>query len=61
MEISAHIIQEAFNILEMRQTLPARISSAPEFFVAKGDDISILAFTAITHQNQEYKIGTKKQ
>ncbi len=62
MEISKHITEEAKNLLQADAslTLPIQLSSAPEFYLAKGDDATITAFTAIIHSGAEYKIGTKK-
>lgn len=62
MEISKHIKEEAKDLLQsgVSLTLPTRLSSAPEFYLAKGDDTSIIAFTAIIHAGVEYKIGTQK-
>lgn len=62
MEISQHIKDEARNLLQTVTllNLPIQLSSAPEFYLAKGDDTTVIAFTAILHAGAEYKIGTKK-
>jgi hypothetical protein len=62
MELNRLIIKEAETILRFEgdNNLPKQLLGMP-FFVARGDDESILAHDAIKFGGQEYKIGTKKQ
>ena len=62
MEISQHIKDEAKNLLQSgaQLTLPFQMPAAPEFYLAKGDDVSIIAFSAFLHAGSEYKIGPQK-
>ena len=62
MEISNHIFEEAKTLLQknVSLTLPFRMPAAPEFYLAKGDDVSIIAFGAFLHAGSEYKIGPQK-
>ena len=59
MEISKHIKKESVEILESNKSLPYKISSAPEFYVARADDSTIHAFGAIMFDGITYKIGVK--
>lgn len=61
MKISAHIINEAMEILEERMSLPQQIRSAPLFHLADASDKSIHAFSSIEHEGKNYKIGTLKK
>jgi hypothetical protein len=57
-EMSDYIIAEAHAILSREDVeLPAEIESAPGFYVAEKTDKAILAFSALLHNGQYYKIG----
>lgn len=61
MEISNYILEEAKRLLQGGLlTLPAQLPSAPAFYLAEGNDESIIAFTAFKVGDAEYKIGTQK-
>jgi hypothetical protein len=60
MEISKHIIIEVKKIIALNQSLPAQISSAPEFYIAQVTDLKVLGFAVVQHDGKQYKIGTKK-
>ncbi len=59
MEISKHILDEAKEILQKGDSLPAQITSAPSFYVAEKDDDTVHAFGAVRHDGATYKVGTK--
>lgn len=62
MEISEFIIEEAKSLLQASPAviLPVQLPSAPAFYLAAGNDESIIAFTAFTVEAGEYKIGPQK-
>jgi hypothetical protein len=62
MEISNYIKEEAQGLLQAGTVLnlPMQLKSAPEFFLAAGDDHTVVAFSVIIHNGAQYKIGPKK-
>lgn len=60
MEIADHIKKEALEILENNEPLPHEISSAPNFYIARHDDSSILAFDAVEFGGSTYKLGVRR-
>ncbi len=61
MEIAQYLINAAEKLLKYEgdESLPQELSGT-EFFLAKADDDSIMAFGVIKWKEVEYKIGTKK-
>jgi hypothetical protein len=59
-EISKHILEEAYGLLTKQVALPAQIITAPHFYIGNIDDQSIQAFSTLRHEGKDYKIGCKK-
>lgn len=61
MEIAQYLIEAAEKLLQYEgdKSLPQKLVNT-EFYLAKADDDSIMAFGVIRFKEAEYKIGTKK-
>lgn len=61
MEIAQYLTEAAEKLLkyEGSNSLPKKLTDT-EFYLAKADDDSIMAFGVINFEGVEYKIGTKK-
>ncbi|MCF7843281.1 hypothetical protein K9M47_00100 [Candidatus Gracilibacteria bacterium] len=61
MKIAQYLIEAAEKLLryEGNKNLPQKLADT-EFYLAKADDDSIMAFGVIKFEEVEYRIGTKK-
>lgn len=55
MEIARYLIVEAKSFLEREDSLPQKLSGT-DFYLAKADDRTVMAFGAVSFDGAEYKI-----